>query len=239
MGDQKEGHTVQRYDGELNHLHYRVLEMGGLVLNQLNQALQAFRDKNLNLAHKVIQGDQEVDRLEVALDDEVFKLLARRCPLGSDLRLVMGISKIVTDLERMGDKAVKVANLTLHIYDNEGSDPSSQLLRDVNRMGKMAGAILQQALDVFDTLDVERAKAIVYGPKELDEEFNAGLRRLITFVLEDARNIGYAINLVMLIKALERIEDHSRNIAEYVIFQVKGEDIRHQQSGDQGNSAAP
>jgi phosphate transport system protein len=222
-----EGHTVKRYDGELNHLHYLILEMGGLVLAQVRDALTAFRTRNTALAHKVVAMDNEVDRLEVAADDEIVKLIAKRCPVSSDLRMVMAVSKSVSDLERIGDEAVRIAGLVIHLFGDEGSDPNSQMLRDVNRMGELAVNSLLHAVEVFDVWDEAKAIKVIDSQREMDEEFQADLRRLMTYVLEDTRNIGFAISVVLVIKSLERIGHHSQNLAEYVIFQVRGEDVRH------------
>jgi phosphate transport system protein len=224
-----EGHIFKRYDGELNHLHYLVLEMGGLVLAQVRDALTAFKERDPELAHKVVATDSEVDRLEVSADDEIVKLIAKRCPVSSDLRMVIAISKSVSDLERIGDEAVRIAGLVIQLFGHEGGDPNSQMLRDVNRMGDMAVGSLQHAVEVFDVWDEQKALKVVESYREMDEEFQADLRRLLTYVLEDTRNIGYAISVVLVIKALERIGHHAQNLAEYVIFQVQGEDVRHRQ----------
>ncbi|HUL12897.1 MAG TPA: phosphate signaling complex protein PhoU [Methylococcaceae bacterium] len=223
-----EGHTFKRYDGELSHLHYLVLEMGALVLSQVREALAAFKGRDLALAHKVVPRDGEVDRLEVAADEEIVKLIARRSPVGSDLRMVMAVSKSVSDLERIGDEAVRIAGLVIQIFGSETNDPNSQLARDVNGMGVMAITSLKSAVELFDVWSEEKARAVIERHREMEEEFQSGLRRLMTYILQDSRNIGVAISLVLVIKSLERIGHHAQNLAEYTIFQVKGEDIRNQ-----------
>ena len=229
MDTMTEGHIFKRYDGELSHLHYLVLEMGGLVINQVHDALVAFKTRDTVLAQKVVDRDGEVDRLEVDADDEIVQLLAKRCPVSSDLRLVIAVSKSVSDLERIGDEAVRIAGLVMQLFGHEGSDPNSQMLRDVNRMGDMALTSLRHAIEVFDVWDEAKAFRVIANHREMDEEFQSDLRHLLTYVMEDSRNIGYAIGVVLVIKALERIGHHAQNLAEYVIFQVQGEDIRHQQ----------
>ena len=224
-----EGHTVKRYDGELNHLQYLTLEMGGLVLKQLRDALAAFKNRDPVLARKVITMDFEVDRLEVIADDEIVKLIAKRGPVSSDLRMVMAVSKSVSDLERIGDEAVRIAGLVVQLFGHEGSDPNGQLLRDVSRMGDMALAGVQNAVELFDVWDEGKAATVIDSRAEMDEEFQADLRRLITYVLEDTRNIGFAISVVLVMKSLERVGHHAQNLAEYVVFQVRGEDLRHRQ----------
>ncbi len=224
-----EGHIIKRYDGELSHLHYLVLEMGGLVAGQVRDAVEAFKTRDAVLAHKVVSLDSEVDRLEVRADDEIVELLARRCPVSSDLRMVIAVSKSVSDLERIGDEAVRIAGLVIELFGHEGSDPNGQMLRDVNRMGDLALNSLRQAVEVFDVWDEAKAQRVIANHREMDEQFQSDLRHLLTYVLEDTRNIGYAIGVVLVIKALERIGHHAQNLAEYVIFQVRGEDVRHRQ----------
>jgi phosphate transport system protein len=230
MSEKFEGHTFKRYDGELHHLHYLVLEMGGLVLAQVSTAINAFRDRDVALARKVVAWDREVDRLEVGADQEIVKLIARRCPMASDLRMVMAVSKSISDLERIGDEAVRIAALVVELFGSEGSDPSPALLRGINRMGEMAVANLRGALDLFEVWNEEKAFRVIDSYKDMDEEFQADLRLLITYVIEDTRNFGYAVSVVLVIKALERIGHHAHNLAENVVFQVKGEDIRASES---------
>lgn len=228
MTIQGEGHIVKRFDGELNDLHYRIIEMGGLALSQLRDALQTIKTKDVALARKISQRENELDLLEVEADAAIVELIARRCPLGGDLRTIMAVSKGVTDLERIGDEAVRVANIALQIYGNDANDPNEQLLRDVHVMGQMAVDALEKALNAFDRADDEMAREIIADHRAFEDEFEASLRRLMTYIMEDSRNIGFAVNTVLTIKALERIGAHAQNLAEYVIFQVKGKDVRHQ-----------
>lgn len=229
MGISTEGHTVRRYDGELNHLHYLVLELGSLVLSQVRDAVEALSRRDVALAQTVLDRENAVDLGEVNADAEIVQLIARRCPVGGDLRLVFAVAKSITDLERIGDEAVKVATLGLHLFGAEtgGADPNRLLLRDIASMAALALKHLECGLQMIDSWDEEKALALIRAHQSLDEEFQAGLRRLMTFVMEDARNIGFAVNIVLIIKALERIGDHARNLAEYVVYQVRGEDIRH------------
>lgn len=224
-----EGHTLRRYDGELNHLHYLVLELGGLALAQVRDALEALRARNIDLAQQVIDREKLVDLAEVKADAEIVQLIARRCPVGSDLRLVFAVSKSITDLERVGDEAVKIASLTAQIFGS-GSDPNCQLLRDAGKMGRLAVDSLERALRIVDQWNEEEAAALISGHAELDAEFQSGLRRLMTYIMEDSRNVGYAVSIVLIIKALERIGDHACNLAEYLLYQVGGQDVRHRAS---------
>jgi len=227
MSDFLEGHTVHRYDGELNTLHLLVLEMGGLVISQCQDALDALKTGGLELSRQVLAREPRVDALELKLDDSVWWTVGRRGPVARDLRVVMAFSKAVTDLERIGDEAARIAQTTLAIYDDEIRRPSRKLLRDVHTMGKIAMGMLRDAIALFDTFDHHSAEALLQRHTELDVEFQSSLRRLSTFILEDARNVGHAINAVLLVKAVERIGDHARNLAEYVIYLVRGEDVRH------------
>jgi phosphate transport system protein len=230
-----EGHTVRRYDGELNSLHMLVLEMGGLVLDQCRLALEALKTGDLDAAQKVLARENQVDALELRLDDNVWWVVGRRGPVARDLRVVMAFSKAVTDLERIGDEAVRIAHTTVAVYDDEVRRPSRKLMRDVQTMGKLAIGMLQDAVSIYDTYDLAVAEGLLRRHAELDMEFQSSLRRLSTFILEDARNVGHAINTVLLVKALERIGDHARNLAEYVIYLVQGDDVRHQEAREQLN----
>lgn len=228
MTIQGEGHIVKSFDGDMNQLHYRIVEMGGLALSQLKDALKAIKNKDLALAGKIGQRENELDLLEVETDAAIVELIARRCPVGGDLRMIMAVSKGVTDLERIGDEAVRVANIARHIYGTDTGDPNDHLLRDVHVMGEMAVNALERALEAFDRSDEEAARDIIAGQRAFEDEFEASLRRLMTYIMEDSRNIGFAISMVLAVKALERVGAHAQNLAEYVIFQVRGKDVRHQ-----------
>lgn len=227
-----EGHTVKRFDGELGSLQLRVLEMGGLVLSQVDWALRAIDDGDLELARNIVSRENDVDDLEVSIDEEIVTVIARRSPVARDLRALVSFSKATTDLERAGDEAIKLASLVLQIFDSSSADPSAQLLRDVHIMGRLARELLQQSLNALDRLDGDLAEKIALRRSDLDEEFQSSVRRLVTFIMEDSRNVGHSIRVMLLIKSLERIGDHARNIAEYVIYMVRGQDIRHQQPGE-------
>ncbi len=228
MNQELEGHTIKRFDQELGQIHMLVLEMGGLIVNQLQNAMQALEDKDMQLAHEVANKDRQVDALELQTDEKIISLLARRNPVARDLRTVMAISKILTDLERVGDNAVKVAKITQQLYDSGSPSPADSMMRDIDFMGTLAIGMLQESLEIFDRMDGMRAEVLAAGGSEMDLEFQDSIRRLSTYIMEDARNIGHTVRIVLLMKALERVGDHARNIAEYVIYMVKGEDIRHQ-----------
>lgn len=231
MVEPTEGHTIRRYDGELGHLHFSLLEMGGLVLAQVREALAAFKNRDMETARKVVAWDRQVDQSEVRADAEIVGLLARRCPVGRDLRTVMAISKGVSDLERIGDEAVRIAGLVLQLFGPDANAPANHLSRDVIKIGTMAADSVRTALEVFEGWNDEKAREVIEAHREMEDEFQAGLRRLMTFVLEDSRNIGAVIGVVSVLKSLERIGHHAQNLAEYVIFEVRGEDVRAVETG--------
>lgn len=224
---QIDGHTIQRYDGELTKLHLLLVEMGGLVSDQLAQALESLGNKDTELAVHVLDRENDVDALESQVDAEVESILARRTPVAGDLRTVLACSKSVTDLERIGDEANKIARVTMQTYDGDSGIPSDSLFRDVFRMGKVASISLREAIDVLDTFNEETAQRIIVADNQFNEEFQDATRRLATFMMEDSRNVGHAVRVILALKALERIGDHSKNIAEHVVYLVKGEDVRH------------
>lgn len=223
----KEEHIVKRYDQELSRLRNLVLEMGGLVEEQMIGAMQALEDEDVQAAREIIARDQVVNGLEVKVDEASVNLVALRQPLAGDLRLIMSMHKAVTDLERIGDEAERIARMVVHLYDSTASPPNTRMFRDVEAMFGLAKEMLHNALDALARLDVEQAVMVAQGDLELDNQFQDGMRRLITFMMEDARVIGQAIDVMFMLRSFERIGDHAKNIAEYVIYLVKGKDIRH------------
>jgi phosphate transport system protein len=220
-------HTVKQFDVQLDSLRNLVMEMGGLVEEQIKNAVQALSDENLALAHDVIARDQRINSLQRKADEDSISMIALRQPLGSDLRMIMSLSNIVTDLERIGDGAKKIARMTVQIYDSATAAPSTRLLRDVNTMAVLAVAMLHDSLDALARLDVDKALEVAKGDEELDHEFQSAMRLLITYMMEDSRTIGHAINVIFIIKALERVGDHCKNIAEHIFYLVEGRHIRH------------
>ena len=226
-----EEHTFKRFDQELADLNGVVLRMGGVVEDQIAQAMSSLRDADLEAARNVIARDHVVNFLDVQADEQIVNLLALRQPVGRDLRMILSLGKTVTDLERIGDEAERIARMTLDIHGSANPPPGPGLLADAYRMSKLATSMLRDVLDALARLDVEKAIDVARCDTELDSEFQAALRRLSTYIMEDARNVGHAINVTFIVKSLERIGDHSKNIAEYVIFLVKGKDVRHVSPG--------
>lgn len=221
-------HTSRIFDGELNNLHCLVLEMAGLVINQLDRSLEALHERDSELAERVILRDREVDNHEIKIDAAVLTVLAKRSPVANDLRMVVSISKIVVDLELIGDEVVKIAKLIISMFDNDSSDPNPQLLRDIIKMGAMISDMLKQVILTFDKCDLTDAYMLLNEKWDYGEEFQAGIRRQLTFVIENPRIMSRSLNIFQIMKSLERCGDHCRNINEYLIFMFEGKNIRHQ-----------
>ena len=218
-------HLSKQYDQDLDDIRSRVLEMGGLVELQIQMALDAYTSGNAELVDRIIEEDERVNRFEVGIDDACIHIVARRQPAAGDLRTVMAIGKIVTDLERMGDEAEKIARMTRQLYESNQM-PSPKFV-DVGHVADVALSMLHRALDAFARSDAAEAARVVKEDAAIDAEFLAILRQLITFMMEEPRTIGRAIGVVWIAKAVERIGDHAKNIAEQVIYIVKGADVRH------------
>jgi phosphate transport system protein len=217
-------HISKQFDDELENIRGKVLAMGGLVEQQLNNALRSLIDGNIDLATAVIEAEIQVNTYEVTIDQECTKILARRQPAASDLRLVMAITKTITDLERVGDEAEKIAKMGLELTDRHG--PKSYYI-GINSMGNLVSRMLHDALDAFARMDSKNAVEVASKEPESDDQYSAILRQLITYMMEDARNISGTLDAVWSARALERIGDHARNICENVIYLVEGKDVRH------------
>jgi phosphate transport system protein len=218
-------HLSKQFDLELENIRTRILQMGGLVERQLLAAGDAFRTGNLEAMQRVIDADREVDAHEVGIDEDCTLLIARRQPTARDLRLVMAISRIVTDLERIGDKASKIARMSLKFHQS-GAQRIPRL-SDLQHCGQLATDLLQGALDSLARMDIDTARRVIGADKAIDAAFNAILRQLITYMMEDPRTISEALDIVWIAKAIERVGDHATNIAENVVYIVSGIDVRH------------
>ena len=218
-------HTLKQFDAELEAVRARVLQMGGLVEEQIARAMESLSSGNTQLAVQVVEDDHRVNALEVAIDEECSTIIARRQPAAVDLRMLMMVVKTITDLERIGDEAAKIARMTQLIY--EADRPFVPRTSDVRHMADVALAMLRNALDSFARLDLTVAAKVVRQDESVDDAFRGILRQLITFMMEDPRTISTAIEILWIAKAIERIGDHSKNMAEQVIYIVKGTDVRH------------
>jgi phosphate transport system protein len=222
--DDYQHHISARFNSELESLRNQLLAMGGVVEQQLTDALEALQKMDTGEAEAIIERDTEVNQMEMSIDDECATIIARRQPTASDLRLVMAITKANTDLERIGDEASKVAKQVLRISD-DGESPSNFI--EVRHIGEHVAAMLRGALDAFARMDVNQAVEVVKRDADVDREYGSALRSLITFMVEDPKCVGVILNEIMALRSLERIGDHACNIAEYVVYLVQGLDVRH------------
>ncbi len=218
-------HTLKQFDTELEEIRSRVLQMGGLVEQQIRRAIEALTNGHVGLAREVMDNDHRVNALEVAIDEECSTVIARRQPAAKDLRMIMTVVKTITDLERIGDEAAKIARMTLSLYSNDR--PTVPRAAEIQHVADIALGMLRNALDAFARLDLAVAAKVVRQDEQVDSEFKAILRQLITFMMEDPRTISHAIDILFIAKSIERIGDHSKNMSEYVVYLVKGKDVRH------------
>jgi len=218
-------HLSKQYDLDLDSIRSRVLQMGGLVESQIRRALEALASGDRTLIDEVISDDHRVNGMEVALDGDCSQLIVRRQPAASDLRMILAITKTVTDLERIGDEAQKIARMARNIHERGSSQPPHMV--EVRHAADVALAMLRRALDAFARLDVATAAEVIRDDAAIDSEFQSLLRQLITYMMEDPRTISTALEIVWVAKAIERMGDHAKNMAEYVIYIVKGTDVRH------------
>ncbi|MGN6388895.1 MAG: phosphate signaling complex protein PhoU [Burkholderiaceae bacterium] len=219
-------HSSKQYDTDLETIRSRVLLMGGLVESQFQDAMTCFRTGDTGQAAIVIKADENVNRLEVSLDDACSQLIVRRQPAANDLRTVMATIKVITDLERIGDEAAKIARAAKSAQER-GVAPTINHYETVRVIATSAAGMLHDALDAFARLDHRQALRLIAQDEVIDHEFRSILRTLITFMMEDPRTISSALDTLWVAKAAERIGDHAKNIAEYVIYIVEGRDIRH------------
>lgn len=217
-------HISHEFNDDLAALKADFLKMGGMVEEQLNDAVTALIDGDGHLADEVRAKDKLVDKLELELDEEATRIIARRQPAAKDLRLVIAVIKMVADLERVGDEAKKIAKFALALAE-EGQAPRGYV--EVRHISSHVSVMLHDALDAFARLDSEQALRVMKEDKMVDEEYKAATRTLLTFMMEDARNISRCMSVMWVLRALERVGDHACNVAEHVIFMVEGEDVRH------------
>ncbi len=218
-------HLSTQFDSELNGVSSRVMEMGGLAESQIRQAIYALSQFSAEAAQQVIEAEPRVNAMEIEIDRELSSIIARRQPTARDLRLLIAISKTTANLERVGDEAEKIARMVKSIIESGAARtlPSSEL----RVASDLASGLLRKALDAFARLDTAVAVTILKEDDLIDREFDGFVRKLITYMMEDPRTISASLDLLFLAKAIERIGDHAKNIAEFVIYIVKGADVRH------------
>jgi len=219
-------HLSSQFDADLNLVSSRVMAMGGIVESQIVNAMQALDEFNDVLADEIISTEGTLNQMEVEIDEECSNIIARRQPAARDLRLLLSISKMVGNLERAGDEVEKIARCTKRLM--EDSDARVINIAEIKVSGELAVSILRRTLDAFARLDTVAAVQIVHDDRVIDEEFRAFVRKLITYMMEDPRTISAGLDFLFIAKAIERIGDHAKAIAEFIIYIVKGADVRHQ-----------
>ncbi len=218
-------HTSKQFDTELEAVRARVLQMGGLVESQIKFAIESLVNGDVAQMNRVIADDHRVNAMEVEIDESCVRIIARRQPAAGDLRMVMMVIKTITDLERIGDEAEKIARMAKLLSQRE------RLIlpryTEIKHAAELALDMLRKSLDAFARLDPSCAAQVVRQDEQVDEEFRAIMRYLITFMMEDPRTISTALEILFVAKAIERIGDHAKNMSEYVVYMVKGRDVRH------------
>ncbi|WP_395137487.1 phosphate signaling complex protein PhoU [Schlegelella aquatica] len=220
-------HLSTQFDAELSGISTRVLEMGGLVESQVAQAIYALANFSGETAAQVITQEERVNQMEVEIDRDLSTIIARRQPTARDLRLLIAISKTIGNLERVGDEAARIARTVQRLINIGVSSRLRLPVSDVGFEAQLATEQLRKSLDAFARLDVNKALEVLKQDNQIDQEFDGLMRKLITYMMEDPRTISASIDLVFVAKAIERVGDHAKNLAEQIIYIVKGTDVRH------------
>ncbi len=228
-------HLSTQFDAELSGISGRVLEMGGLVESQVSQALHALIHFSGETAEQVLRQEERVNQMEVEIDRDLSAIIARRQPTARDLRLLIAVSKTIANLERVGDEAARIARTVQRLLNSGVSTRLRLPVADLGFEAELAVAQLRKALDAFARLDTAKALEVLKQDDQIDQEFDGLLRKLITYMMEDPRTISSSIDLVFVAKAIERVGDHAKNLAEAIIYVVKGTDVRHTSMQDVEN----
>lgn len=221
-------HTIHAYNRELDELRQLIRSIGKLVRLQIHDAAESLREEDVEAARSVIRRDSEINQLDIKADEEIVHLIARRQPVAKDLREIMTAAKIVSDLERIGDQARRVARLTITFYDGDRNPPSQHMFSDIYTMSKYVDEMVEKAITAFDTRNLDIAGDVIEMGPELVDQFRSSIRKLSTFLMEDSRSVGYVVDIVLGLRALERIGGHAKNIARYMVYMIKGKDVRHE-----------
>ena len=217
-------HISQQFNADLEALKTELLEMGGLVEKQIKEAVRSIEEVDSEIATTVIENEHKIDQMEVSIDEQCTLVLAKRQPAASDLRMVLAVAKAIRDLERMGDEAQKVAKMAIALSE-EGVSPHGYV--ELRHIGAGVLQMLRKSLDAFARYDVTLAVTVLKDDRLVDQEYKTALRELVTYMMEDPRSISRAMNVLWALRSLERIGDHARNLAEHLIYMVKGKDVRH------------
>lgn len=228
MNDVTQGHTVQKYDRELSGARGMVLDMGKRVLDQTRKAVNALSKGDISLARKVLDNERKIDYLELEVDEAIFNLIAKRQPAAIDLRLILALSKVVGDLERAGDKAEQIAWCVIRLIERDGQQPLLKMLHHIHSLERIACWSLERSLDALSRTDTELALDVFEDGPQLEDEFDAAMRHVMTFVMEDTQLVSQVLDVVFVLRALSNIGDHAGAIAEQVVFVAKGRDVRYQ-----------
>lgn len=232
MNEMTDGHTVKSFNDELNKLNQYVMNMAALVREQIAESVRTLDEEDVEAAKRVVERDREIDALELEADDHIVHVIAKRQPLARDLREVMAVGKIISDLERIGDQARRIARLTVYFYDSDASPPSFRLISDIPKLAQLVDGMLEKAIAAFDQLDADLALDVIRREADLADEMVAAQRRLSTYLMEDSRSIGHVVDITLGLRALERIGGHAKYIARHAIYLVKGKDVRHESLED-------
>lgn len=217
-------HISRRFNEDLERVRTRVLAMGGLVEELLSKAINALLEGDSSLGESVAKDDRAVNEMEITIDEECSRILATRAPTAGDLRLVVAIIKTITDLERIGDEGEKIGNIASRLAAMERPENK---YRELKHMGRIVADMVHDALDAFARMDAQAALEIARRDHMVDEEYEAIQRQCITFMMEDPRNIRRTLDVMWIVRSMERVGDHAKNICEYVIYMVHGKDVRH------------
>jgi phosphate transport system protein len=217
-------HISRRFNEDLERVRTRVLAMGGLVEELLAKSLNALIEGDSSLGDSVAMDDLAVNAMEVAIDEECSRILATRAPTAGDLRLIVAIIKTITDLERIGDEGEKIGNIASRLAAMERPENK---YREIKHMGRIVSDMVHDSLDAFARMDAQAALKVARRDRMVDEEYEAIQRQCITFMMEDPRNIRRTLDVMWIVRSMERVGDHAKNICEYVIYMVHGKDVRH------------
>ena len=229
-------HSSSQYNEEMESIRTHLMEMGGLVEKQVGDALQALLAGDSELAEQVLTVEDRVDNLEKKIDEECARVLALRAPAASDLRMLIAVSKCVSDLERIGDESAKIAAMAIQLAQ-EGESPSGYV--EARHIGNHVRRMLHSALDAFARFDADKAVEVAGEDAQIDMEYRSAMRSLVTFMMEDPRSISSVLNVMWILRSLERIGDHADNLAESVVYLVEGDDIRHANSTQPPQGSTP